>query len=77
MAGGPILQYVDGTILLMEYDLEKVVNRKLISCSFEQLPHRKINFHKLKYFVLPKLKKLRKSTLAYLLVRLSPYLLSI
>ena len=33
--GLSILQYVDDTILLMDHDLLKVVNMKLLLCAFE------------------------------------------
>jgi hypothetical protein len=44
--GLSILQYADDTILLMEHDLEKAQNMKLILLAFEQLSGLKINFHK-------------------------------
>jgi hypothetical protein len=44
--GLSILRYADDTILLMEHDLEKAQNLKLILAVFEQLSCLKINFHK-------------------------------
>jgi hypothetical protein len=44
--GLSILQYVDDIILLMEHDIEKSKNLKLILSKFEQLSGPKINFHK-------------------------------
>jgi hypothetical protein len=41
-----ILQYADDTILLMEHDLEKMSNQKLILSAFEQFLGLKINFRK-------------------------------
>jgi hypothetical protein len=45
-----ILQCVDYTIVLMEHDLEKVRNLKLILYAFEQLSGLKVNFHKSELF---------------------------
>jgi hypothetical protein len=48
--GGPtILQYADDTILIMEHDLEKAKDLKLILSAFEQLSGLKINFHKINF----------------------------
>lgn len=44
------LQYADDTILVMELDLEKARNLKLLHSAFEQMPGLKINFHKSKLF---------------------------
>jgi hypothetical protein len=48
--GLSIHQYADDTILLMEHDLEKAQNLKLILSAFEQLSGLKINFHKSEFF---------------------------
>jgi hypothetical protein len=48
--GLSILQYADSIILLMEHDLEKAQNLKLILSAFEQLPGLKINFNKSELF---------------------------
>ncbi|WVZ64587.1 hypothetical protein U9M48_014082, partial [Paspalum notatum var. saurae] len=44
--GLSIIHYVDDTILFTDHDLEKVCNKKLLLCAFEQLSRLKINFHK-------------------------------
>jgi hypothetical protein len=49
-SGLSILQYADDAILLMEHDLEKARNLKLILAAFEQLSGLKINFHKSELF---------------------------
>jgi hypothetical protein len=48
--GISILQYVDGTILFMENDLEQAKNMKLLLCAFKRLASLKINFHKSELF---------------------------
>jgi hypothetical protein len=48
--GISILQYVDGTILFMENDLEQAKNMTLLLCAFERLSGLKINFHKSELF---------------------------
>src|SRR6266542_370323 len=48
--GLSILQYADDTILLMDHDLEKAQNMRLILSAFEQLSGLKINFHKSELF---------------------------
>ena len=48
--GVSILQYADDTIILMEHDLAKARNMKLVLCLFEQLSGLKINFHKSELF---------------------------
>ena len=48
--GVPILQYVNGTIIYMEHDMETIINMKLFLCLFEQLSNLKINFHKSELF---------------------------
>jgi hypothetical protein len=48
--GVSILQYADDTIILMEHDIQKVLNMKLILCIFEQLSRLKINFNKSELF---------------------------
>ena len=48
--GLSILQYADDTILLMDCDLEKARNMKLILSALEQLSGLKINFHKSELF---------------------------
>jgi hypothetical protein len=45
-----ILQYVDDIILLLEDDLEKAKNLKLVLSAFENLSSLKINFHKSELF---------------------------
>jgi hypothetical protein len=45
-----MLQYADDTILLMEHDLEKAVNMKLLLCIFEQLSGLENNIHKSEIF---------------------------
>jgi hypothetical protein len=45
-----ILQYVDNTIILLEDDLEKAKNLKLVLSAFEKLPGLNINFHKSELF---------------------------
>jgi hypothetical protein len=45
-----ILQYVDNTIILLEDDLEKAKNLKLVLSAFEKLSGLKINFHKSELF---------------------------
>jgi hypothetical protein len=57
--GMSILPYVDDTIFLMDHDLEKYLNRKLVLCIFEQFSGLKINFHKSEIFCFGKLKRLR------------------
>jgi hypothetical protein len=48
--GLSILQSANDTILLMEHDLVKARNLKLILSAFEQLSGLKINFHKRELF---------------------------
>jgi hypothetical protein len=48
--GLSILQYVDGTVIFMDNNLEKAKNMKLLLCAFEQLSRLKINFHKNELF---------------------------
>jgi hypothetical protein len=48
--GLSILQYADDTIILMDNDLERAKNMKLLLCAFEQLSGLKINFHKSEMF---------------------------
>jgi hypothetical protein len=48
--GLSILQYVDDTILLLEDDLKKTKNLKMVLGAFEKLSGLKINFHKSKLF---------------------------
>ena len=48
--GLSILQYADDTILLMDHDLDKARNLKLLLCAFEELSGLKINFHKSELF---------------------------
>jgi hypothetical protein len=48
--GLSILQYVEDTILFMEYDLDNAKNLKLILSAFEHLSGLKINFHKSELF---------------------------
>jgi hypothetical protein len=50
--GISILQYADGTILLLEDILENARNVKYILCLFEQVSGLKINFHKSEIFCL-------------------------
>jgi hypothetical protein len=57
--GISILQYADDTILLMEHDLQKALNMKLILCIFEELSGLKINFHKSKVFYFGKAKDVK------------------
>lgn len=52
-----ILQYVDDTIILMVYDLEKDKNMKLLLYVFEQLLVLKIKFHKSEIFCYGKAKQ--------------------
>jgi hypothetical protein len=54
--GISILQYTDDTILIMEHDLAKSVNMKLLIYFFEQLSGLKINFHKSEISVLVRLR---------------------
>jgi hypothetical protein len=48
--GLSILQYADDTILLLDDDLEKARNLKLVVSAFEKLSGLKINFHKSELF---------------------------
>ena len=48
---------MDETILIMDHNLEKAVNLKLILCIFEQLSGLKINFHKSEIFCFGKAKE--------------------
>lgn len=48
--GLSIIQYADDTILLMEHNLEKAKNLKLLLFVFAQLFGLKINFHQSEYF---------------------------
>jgi hypothetical protein len=48
--GLSILQYADDTILLLDDDLEKAKNLKLVLSAFEKLSGLKINFHKSELF---------------------------
>jgi hypothetical protein len=48
--GVSVLQYVDDTIILMEHDLVKARNMKLVLCLFEQLSGLNINFNKNELF---------------------------
>jgi hypothetical protein len=48
--GLSILQYADDTIILLEDDLEKAKDMKLVLCAFEKLSGLKINFHKSELF---------------------------
>ena len=43
--GLSVFQYTDDTIILMDNDLERAKNMKLLLCAFEQLSGLKINFH--------------------------------
>ena len=54
--GLSILQYADDTVIFMSHDVQKAINMKLILSTFEQLSELKINFHKVKSFVLVKQK---------------------
>jgi hypothetical protein len=45
-----VLQYADNTIIIMDNDLDRAKNMKLLLCTFEQLLGLKINFHKSKLF---------------------------
>jgi retron-type reverse transcriptase len=49
--GLSILQYADDIILLMEHDLDKAQNLKLILAPFEHLSGLKIHFHKSELFL--------------------------
>lgn len=49
--GLSILQYANDTVLLLEHDLQKAINMKLILCLFEELSGLKINFHKSEIFL--------------------------
>jgi hypothetical protein len=49
--GLSILQYVDDTILLLDDDLEKAKNLKLVLSAFEKLSGLKINFYKSELFI--------------------------
>jgi hypothetical protein len=48
--GLSILQYADDTILLLDDDLEKAKNLKIVLSAFEKLSGLKINFHKSELF---------------------------
>lgn len=48
--GLSILQYADDTMILMDNDLEKAKDMKLLLSAFEQLSSLKINFHKSEMF---------------------------
>jgi retron-type reverse transcriptase len=48
--GLSILQYANDTIILLEDDLEKAKDMKLVLCAFEKLSGLKINFHKSELF---------------------------
>jgi hypothetical protein len=48
--GISILQYADDTIILMDHDLDKAQNMKLLLCAFEEASGLKINFHKSELF---------------------------
>ena len=48
--GLSVLQYADDIIILMDNDLERAKNMKLLLCAFEQLSGLKINFHKSELF---------------------------
>ena len=75
--GLSILQYADDTILFMDHDIEKATNMKMLLCAFEQLSGLKIEFHRVKYFVLDKIKSWNNSTQNYLVVNLGSILLDI
>jgi hypothetical protein len=66
--GESILQYADNTKKIMEHNLEKALNMKLILCIFEQLSRLKINFHKVRYFASPMLRICKMSQRFYLVL---------
>ena len=72
--GLSILQYDDDTILFMDHDIEKATNMKMLLCAFEKLSGLKIEFHRVKYFVLDKLKSWNNNTHNYLVVNLGSIL---
>ena len=71
------MKYDDDTILFMDHDIEKATNMKMLLCAFEQLSGLKIEFHRVKYFVLDKIKSWNSSTQNYLVVNLGSILLDI
>jgi hypothetical protein len=48
--GLSILKYADDTIILLDDDIVKAKNLKLVLCTFEKLSGLKINFHKSELF---------------------------
>jgi hypothetical protein len=48
---------VDDTIIFLEHDLEKALNKKLVLCIFEQLSGLKINSHKSEIYCFEKAKE--------------------
>jgi hypothetical protein len=67
--GLSILQYVDDMILFIEHDIDKVKNMKLLLIAFEQLSGLKLNFQKVKSFVLVRPRIMNCSTNNYLDVK--------
>lgn len=55
--GVSILQYADGTVILMERDLQNIISMKLILCPLEQLLGFKIKFQKSELFCFGKVKE--------------------
>lgn len=62
------LQYADDTIFMLQYDLFMARNLKFILILFEHLSGLKINFHKMRFFVLVRLKFIRIFMLIFSLV---------
>ena len=66
--GLSILQYVYDTILVMEHDLDKAQNLKLLLSAFEKHSGLKINFHKSELFCLGEAKNAAAQSLNYSVV---------
>lgn len=75
--GLSIFQYANDTIIFLEHDLQKAKNLKLILFVFEKLSGPKLNFHKVNYFVLVRLRTVKNNILIFLAVSLVLLLLGI